>query len=188
MHFIISLEYHVEEISLATTKSCVLVTMFDHLTCVIAFVELMQKSEKDKSIYFKRRYQKNTFEKKYVFMYLWSALQICRSTFWLLVWSMCWNSHFRLIILLTDLMLWTCWIKRNGFDEIGDNDHECDDDASPVWNMQSWFSPHNIEIGTELHTVLLEKVFHGIRISNWFFLMKKEIFLVENWQINFEEN
>ena len=48
-------------------------------------------------------------------------------------------------------------------DEIGDNDH---DDASPVWNMQSWFSPHNIEIGTELHTVLLEKVLHGIRISH----------------------
>lgn len=51
-----------------------------------------------------------------------------------------------------------------------------DDDASPVWNMQSWFSPHNIEIGTELHTVLLEKVLHGIRISNWFFLMKKRRF------------
>ena len=58
MHFIISLDYHVEEISLATTKSCVLVTMFDHLTCVIAFVELMQKSEKDKSIYFKSRHKK----------------------------------------------------------------------------------------------------------------------------------
>ena len=41
-------------------------------------------------------------------------------------------------------------------DEFGDNDHERDDDASPVWNMQSWFSPHNIEIGTELHTVLLK--------------------------------
>ena len=64
MHFIISLDYHVEEISLATTKSCVLVTMFDHLTCVIAFVELMQKSEKDKSIYFKSRHKKIHLKKK----------------------------------------------------------------------------------------------------------------------------
>ena len=51
-------------------------------------------------------------------------------------------------------------------DEFGDNDHERDDDASPVWNMQSWFSPHNIEIGTEFNTVLLKKVLLGIRISN----------------------
>ena len=47
-----------------------------------------------------------------------------------------------------------------------DDDHECDYDASPVWNMQSWFSPHDIEIGTEFNTVLLKKVLLGIGISN----------------------
>ena len=51
-------------------------------------------------------------------------------------------------------------------DEIGDDVHECDYDTSPVWNMQPWFSPHNIEIGTEFNTVLLKKVLLGIRISN----------------------
>ena len=66
-------------------------------------------------------------------------------------------------------------------DEIGDNDHECDDDASPVWNMQSWFSPHNIEIGTELHTVLLKKGFTWNRDIKLIFLReKKKIFLIEN--------
>ena len=42
-------------------------------------------------------------------------------------------------------------------DEIGDDVHVCDYDTSPVWNMQPWFSPHNIEIGTEFNTVLLKK-------------------------------
>ena len=73
MHFIISLDYHVEEISLATTKSCVLVTMFDHLTCVIAFVELMQKSEKDKSIYFKSRHKKIHLKKVCTHVFMISA-------------------------------------------------------------------------------------------------------------------
>ena len=54
-------------------------------------------------------------------------------------------------------------------DEVGDDDHECDDDTPPVRNMQSWFSPHNIEIGTEFNTVLLKNVLLGIGISNWFF-------------------